>query len=786
MRQFSIELHAGMVLWRFVFGFFLLFSFSSFGATNGIQEVNLRLNDLAYDPVTKKLYATSPDHLNDLLQLDPATGAIVATFPVGNTPHRLVLDTRRGLWIGLNGEGAVRRFDLDTLTAEPKFNLQVGSNAIFDIAPSSNDTDTFAVNTAGRTYLVRDGVLLPDSIQQVGYLVMVGNYVFGQVRMRITPTGLVVDGAGVSSGDTDVVDGRIYFAGSSLDPFAPQTQLWYYPPFPGVEGFPPQAASFEFAVNGDDSSYLLLSHYINRFHLTRFNRATAEVTGYAQFDVPPPVNWTFQFAAVGTNRVAMGTSEKLYFLDLSTLFAPGDLQLSVTVEPNPAPLGRFVTETITVVNAGPGYIVDTVLTNNLAGDAGFVSASPGPVFSFGTLGPGESRTLKIEATPLAAGTFTSTVTAASKLETNAQNNTVQVNVPVLNTLSNVITRLAPSPTNITALAYDPARDKLTGGDARGWLFELGLDNAEVKIGPFSYDIQQIAVSPGNPTNWVAVGGWNSIYSVVLDTGATSREYRIGAAARDLEVSPVDSLVVAHSTPSHVGILFQGNPLNGGGLIEFSGDGTKLYQILDVDCSLRVLNLTATNLTVERTYPNMPCYDFTESSGRLYFNNGAVVDPSNGTTVTNLNLPFPSFVVPDPSGPLDVLTRVEKNWVIRRLDRNTFQEISTIHLGAQFSPTIAISAGTNRIAFIDRSGEAILVRFEADASNMLLTVLRTASGATLQFPTAAGVRYRLEESPAVVNPTWTPVSEEFTGTGLLTERTVPASGQSSFYRLVRLP
>src|SRR6186997_2450702 len=130
-----------MVLWRFVFGFLLVLSFCTFGATNGIQEVNLRLNDLAYDPVTQKLYATSPDHLNDLLQLDPATGAIAANFPVGTTPHRLVLDTRRGLWIGLNGEGAVRRFNLDTLAAEPKFNLQIGSSAIHDIAPSANDTD---------------------------------------------------------------------------------------------------------------------------------------------------------------------------------------------------------------------------------------------------------------------------------------------------------------------------------------------------------------------------------------------------------------------------------------------------------------------------------------------------------------------------------------------------------------------------------------------------------------------------------------------------------------------
>jgi hypothetical protein len=773
-------------------------AFAGFAATNGILELNLRVNDLAVDPGTERLYATSPDHPNDLLRLDPVTGAIAETFPVGRNPHKLVVDMRRGLWIGLNGEGMVRRFNLDTTIPETKYDLKAGSTAaIFDIAPSPNDSDTFAVNAAGRTYLFRDGVLLPDSIQQVSYLVMIGNYVFSYAaRLRATPTGLVADGAGAATGigNTEVLGERIYYIGGSVDPFTFGTTVSYIPPL-AIAG-DPWAHNFAFAV--DAERYVLWSHFNQRFHLTRFDRETGAVTGYTPLDIPAPVFWTFPIALIGTNRVAVATSEKLYLLDLNTLFVPGDLEVSVSSEPNPATFARSVTQTISIANSGPGYVVNAAITNHLSGEAHFLGDSQTADWmawdrrefhwNFTAIAPGETRVVQTRVLPVKPGLVTNLITSVSNLETNLQNNTVESVVPVLNPLSNIVARIAPF-TNVTALAYDSVADELLLGDARGNLSHIGLDDPELRRhNPFglSYAVEYLSISPATRTAWAGVGGWNSVYRIPLDTDDISPEYRNGLVLRDLEASPVDPQFVALSDSSRVrtfgpSSFFQ----NGAGVIEFSADGKTLYQLLDLDCSLRVMNVTATNLNVARSYPNMPCYDFVESGGRLYFYNGVVLDPANGTTITNLNLPYPSFIVPDPSGPLNVLTHEDNVWLVRRLDRGTFAELGTIHLGTQFSPTVAISAGTNRIAFHDASGEAILVRFDANVSTTPLKILRTSSSVTIQFATEAGARYRLEQSPSIVSPAWRPTGEEITGTGLITERTVAASNQSSFYRLARL-
>jgi uncharacterized repeat protein (TIGR01451 family) len=775
---------------------------TTFAATNGVQEVDLRLHDLVYDSATQRLYATSPDHPTDLLQLNPETGAITETFAVGSNPLRLVLDTRRGLWIGLNGEGMVRRFNLDTLTAEPKFNPQVGATLILDIAPSPNDADTFAIATfssgaGGRTYLVRDGVRLPDFAEQFGAIVMVGNYVFGNLRMRMTPTGLVVDAGGLL-GDKEVVENRIYYLGGSVEPFTPQSELNYAPPI-ALKPFIGSPAHFDFAIDRADNVYFLLSHYDQKFHLSRFNRQTAEVTGYGTFVVPIG-NWTYEMVSINPNRIAFISSEKLFFVDLDVVLAPGDVQVSVTADANPTTFGRAITETITVANPGPGHVVGVVLTNRLSRNARFIDWPAGantPVYipleereafdwTLGTIGPGETREIQVRILPLAPGAITNFLTLGSKLETNLQNNSLEFVIPVLDTLSDGISRLAPQ-RDVTALGYDPAGDELLIGHGNGAIFRLNLGESELKVPHLmGYKVEKISVSGTNRAAWVGVGGWNSLYRISLETGEVSREYRIGSTLRDVEASPVDSQLVAFSDTSRVGLRPDFAQLNGAGVIEFSSDGQTVYQVMDMDCSLRVLNVTPVSLTVARSYPNMPCYDFTESAGRLYFDNGAVVDPATGNTITNLNLPYPSFIVPDPSGPLNILTRADQTWVVRRLDRGTFGEIGRIHLGPTFLPTFAISAGTNRIAFLDAGGEAILVPFQVDASNVRLSVLRTSAGATLQFATEAGVRYRLEESPTIVNPTWTTVTEEFSGTGLLTERTVPASGQLNFYRLVRLP
>ncbi len=84
------------------------------------QALDLAAADLAYDPQTKQIWATVPDPAPDgqrdrLVRLDPDSGRIVAEFPAGRLPGRLIRsDDGRALFVALDGESVVRRFDLQT------------------------------------------------------------------------------------------------------------------------------------------------------------------------------------------------------------------------------------------------------------------------------------------------------------------------------------------------------------------------------------------------------------------------------------------------------------------------------------------------------------------------------------------------------------------------------------------------------------------------------------------------------------------------------------------------
>lgn len=108
--------------------------------------VALPANDLVYDAVRQRLYASVPSSAgargNTVTAIDPFTGTIGASVFVGSEPGRLELsDDGQFLYVGLNGAPAVRRVDLQTFTATLQF--PVGSDPFYgplyvedlDVAP---------------------------------------------------------------------------------------------------------------------------------------------------------------------------------------------------------------------------------------------------------------------------------------------------------------------------------------------------------------------------------------------------------------------------------------------------------------------------------------------------------------------------------------------------------------------------------------------------------------------------------------------------------------------------
>jgi hypothetical protein len=87
-----------------------------------IRKVTLATKDILVDTVAQTIYASVPGSAgasgNSVVTLDPASGTTGTPVFVGSEPDILALSgDRHFLYVGLDGEAAVRRFDTTTQTA---------------------------------------------------------------------------------------------------------------------------------------------------------------------------------------------------------------------------------------------------------------------------------------------------------------------------------------------------------------------------------------------------------------------------------------------------------------------------------------------------------------------------------------------------------------------------------------------------------------------------------------------------------------------------------------------
>src|SRR6185369_8533550 len=104
------------------------------GPTEFIRQIPLTTNDLAYSPLTGKIYATVPSSAgssgNSIKSIDPATGVIESSTFVGSEPNKLAIsDDGHSMYVSLDGAAAVRRFDAQTHVPGLQFTL--GQDPLF-------------------------------------------------------------------------------------------------------------------------------------------------------------------------------------------------------------------------------------------------------------------------------------------------------------------------------------------------------------------------------------------------------------------------------------------------------------------------------------------------------------------------------------------------------------------------------------------------------------------------------------------------------------------------------
>ena len=127
--------------------------------------------DLAWDSVRGRLYAAvrsdDPRYPNEVVAIDPQTGAVVARISPGASPGVLAIaDDASKLYVALDGEAAVARIDLATFTRDLRFLVGTGAEGTQyaqDIEVMPGTPGTVAISRIQLSFRpMHDGVALYD------------------------------------------------------------------------------------------------------------------------------------------------------------------------------------------------------------------------------------------------------------------------------------------------------------------------------------------------------------------------------------------------------------------------------------------------------------------------------------------------------------------------------------------------------------------------------------------------------------------------------------------------
>lgn len=89
-----------------------------------VRVISLSTNDLAYDSISGRLYASTPGPQGRILTIDPVTGSTGPSVAVGSDPNKLAIsEDGLYLYVSMDDSSAIRRLSLPALTTDLNFSL---------------------------------------------------------------------------------------------------------------------------------------------------------------------------------------------------------------------------------------------------------------------------------------------------------------------------------------------------------------------------------------------------------------------------------------------------------------------------------------------------------------------------------------------------------------------------------------------------------------------------------------------------------------------------------------
>jgi uncharacterized repeat protein (TIGR01451 family) len=324
-----------------------------------------------------------------------------------------------------------------------------------------------------------------------------------------------------------------------------------------------------------------------------------------------PETWT-GVLQLGGQTLPAGDFGTLHVFAMCAMSPPppgsADLSVSLAGSPDPVIVGRPLTYTLGVANAGPADATGVLATENLPAGVSFVSATPttgtcakasGAVkCSFGALASGASATATIVVTPTQPVALGASATVTGdQPDANSANNLASVTTMAqLATRSATTLTAAPANGTLGAAITDPVT--LAGGSSptgtitftlygpgdSGCTLALASSTAMV-AGNGTYTSASYTATTAGTYRWVAGYGGDG-ENAPAGTGGC------GAAGQTISVRAIPTLTVRAIGPTTAGGAITGEATLAGGAVVTGSIALNLYGPGDTSCTHLLASTTA--------------------------------------------------------------------------------------------------------------------------------------------------------------------------------------------------
>ncbi len=652
------------------------------GPSNAVRLLPLMANELVFDPMRSRIYASVPASEsflgNSVAALDADTGELLDAWFVGSQPNQIALsDDGHFLHVGLDGRMSARRIDLTAGLAGLEFPFSTGLTTATDleVQPEHPEVVAAALLTPNNAYpvavriydsgvwrsngpagpLTRFLEFSPDG--QKIYGAVPSGQGFGFVRYNVAADGLYplpIDQNFSGDDDFEQDNGLLYRqSGVVMDPVA---ALALYTNSASGLVAPDSSVGRVFYLGQAGGSWILRAIQTGTYRPAG-TQTVAGVQGTPG-----------SLIRSGADRFAFRTSAGQVLLLRSPLVPPAAAQVDVAVtqaaSQNTATLpSDQVVFTVTVSNAGPGVAafvqVTDVLPPLVAAYAVQVSQGSwtpnGAALRWqpGTLAAGASATLQITLTITNTMLFTNLVHATpDKIDLNLSNNTSLVAFPGLWFQPRDSVRRVALATR--DLAYDRQRGRifasLAATNPANQIVWLNAVTAAVE-GSITLAVppDRLAISDDGQYLYVSSVGGSLVQRILLASNLVDFSFNLlGSNAPSLFIAlpghPHTLVASSYITNTLVTAAFDDGvprPSQELGLpctiLAASSDGGALYAYANAGTGgaspdVFRYQVNGSGLTFMDYGPSDTPWgfnvDMTFASGRLYFGNGNVINPAS--------------------------------------------------------------------------------------------------------------------------------------------------------------